>query len=725
MRNALRTALRRAPSYRSLLERNRCNRAALLAAAGTLALLGAGSSVARSADFLLNSFETGGMDTAPDEGVTLTPFQTTGVTDGQFSLKVDIAPQSWWIDTGHINVDPSAVVAHQVLKFDITTPTGVQLVPIFLPNSGSFYYQGPGISVGASSSAQTMTWDYSAIGLPADATQMQIRFQASNGSGDISYFMDNVRVGTTVQYFGDPASWKTNGSGDWGDSANWDPHAPGLPGSFATFDTHNGDITTTNQIVVTLPAAATVVDVTFNKGGGGYKIAGGVPLNVTRNVVVQSGNHVISAPLNVSSGTIFNIADNTTLTADILGGGGFGTLQKDGGGTLTTDKVQNVSVDVTSGTWNLKPGNAQNNGWIFGLTVENGTRFNMNGASIRNNALSGTGIVDLGNGGAIRTGLYSGAGFDGVITGAGSVAVGDASETNDTSVTTVTFSGNNTYTGGTRVTNGKVLVINPTGNIGSGTLTVDADSVVPDGAGGFVPAQLQVVAARTSALKVAGLSVANTGTVDLADNDIVVGSGTPRATVQGYINNARDGGAWDRPGLTSSTAKVQSSHATTLGVLSGAEYSSVGGTGVFGGQSYGVGDTLVKYTWYGDTDFNGRVNFDDYVRTDNGFNNHLSGWLNGDFDGNGAVNFDDYVLIDLAFNTQSGTLGRALAFLDGSDTSLSGMNDPALRKVRDHLAEFGSDYGSHLLAAVPEPATMSILMVAPLAALSRRRRNGR
>jgi hypothetical protein len=50
------------------------------------------------------------------------------------------------------------------------------------------------------------------------------------------------------------------------------------------------------------------------------------------------------------------------------------------------------------------------------------------------------------------------------------------------------------------------------------------------------------------------------------------------------------------------------------------------------------------------------VNFDDYVRTDNGFNNHLGGWLNGDFDGNNQVNFDDYVLIDLAYNNQTGPL---------------------------------------------------------------------
>jgi len=48
----------------------------------------------------------------------------------------------------------------------------------------------------------------------------------------------------------------------------------------------------------------------------------------------------------------------------------------------------------------------------------------------------------------------------------------------------------------------------------------------------------------------------------------------------------------------------------------------------------------------------------DYVRTDNGFNNHRTGWTNGDFNYNNIINFDDYVLIELAFNTQSDTLRR-------------------------------------------------------------------
>jgi len=147
-----------------------------------------------------------------------------------------------------------------------------------------------------------------------------------------------------------------------------------------------------------------------------------------------------------------------------------------------------------------------------------------------------------------------------------------------------------------------------------------------------------------------------------------------------------------------------------------------GAAATFAGVTVDDSAVLVKYTYYGDTDLNGRVNFDDYVRTDNGFNNHLSGWFNGDFDFNGQVNFDDYVLIDLAFNTQSGTLRRALTFLDGSDRSAAGMRDPAVRRVQQHLAEFGSDYARHFLAAVPEPATAGLLAIAGAVGATRRRR---
>jgi ELWxxDGT repeat protein len=158
------------------------------------------------------------------------------------------------------------------------------------------------------------------------------------------------------------------------------------------------------------------------------------------------------------------------------------------------------------------------------------------------------------------------------------------------------------------------------------------------------------------------LSATGAGRIDLNDNDLILDYGAASAleTLQALINTARNGGSWTGNGLTSSIARTNAAHNTTLGAMEASDFKSIYGAGaLFDGETIDTTAVLVKYTYYGDADFNGRVNFDDYVRTDSGFNNHRTGWLNGDFDGNGVINFDDYVLIDLAFNTQSGVLGRS------------------------------------------------------------------
>ena len=72
--------------------------------------------------------------------------------------------------------------------------------------------------------------------------------------------------------------------------------------------------------------------------------------------------------------------------------------------------------------------------------------------------------------------------------------------------------------------------------------------------------------------------------------------------------------------------------------MEASEFKSMyGQAALFAGEVIDTTAVLVKFTYYGDTDFNGVVDFDDYSRTDAGFNNNRTGWLNGDFDGNGNV----------------------------------------------------------------------------------------
>jgi hypothetical protein len=237
-------------------------------------------------------------------------------------------------------------------------------------------------------------------------------------------------------------------------------------------------------------------------------------------------------------------------------------------------------------------------------------------------------------------------------------------------------------------------------SVRAGALKLDAGQVT------IAPNGTATAVSRLGSLTIAGTSTSPQAKLDLNDNDLLLDN-MPRSQVESWIATARHGGVWDQNGITTSAAASQANHATTLGVLSGAEYHALSGaTATFDGLTFTDTAALVKYTWYGDSDFNGKVNFDDYVRIDNGFNNHLTGWLNGDFDLNGTVNFDDYVLIDLAFNTQSGTLGRALNLIGGGGEFVADSSDPSLQLLQWHLTRFGSEYGERFAAAVPEPSAL-------------------
>lgn len=684
----------------------RSNKSLALAAAAALGLNC--PSVFARADTLIQSFETGGFDEPGDPDVTTTPLQTSGVTNGSFSLRVDSTNTSFWTDPGHILVpNASDVISNSILKFDVTTSTGVQFVPIFLTDTGSTYYQAPGgFFVGASPASQTISFDYGGLGLPVDATQIRIRLQLSNGN-PVSFFLDNVRVAPAAIVLGGSAEWVTNGNGAWVDGPNWNTGTPpGGLGSDVTFGTGGGSVNTANQIVVNLDQTANPANLNFDKGGGGYRITGGSAISLTANVNVISGNHQISSPLNASNGSIFSVADNSSIIIDNLGGGGFGLYEKTGNGTLTADKIQNVNLLVSAGVVNLKPGNAQNNGFIYGLDVLNGSQFNMNGAVLRTNSLSNNevlGTVNLGTGGILNTGIFGAANYFGAITGDGNVIVGGTLIDDSAPAQICTLGGVNSYTGTTEVRNGNTLIANSSANLGSGAATnylilnegilqasasfgmtrrvnvgagggtidtngfemtvgaIDGGAFTKVGTGLLIADKLdnltsanvttgtlRLGGASSSASKVQSLTLGGGASLDVGSEALVVdyAGASPLSDLRDKIIAGYAGGSWNGVGINSSTA------ATVAGGAVGyAEASQIFTSfpANFRGQPVDADSAIIAYTLQGDANLDGTVNISDFALLAASFNS-ASVWYRGDFNYDGSTNISDFALLASRFN---------------------------------------------------------------------------
>jgi hypothetical protein len=119
-------------------------------------------------------------------------------------------------------------------------------------------------------------------------------------------------------------------------------------------------------------------------------------------------------------------------------------------------------------------------------------------------------------------------------------------------------------------------------------------------------------------------------------------------------------GSWDGSAYTGITGWIASGRAGGNGIISAAvpdgglyaigvaESSEVLGNdgGTFAGGSVDASAVLVKFTYGGDANLDGKINIDDYTHIDNGIANAINLWTNGDFNHDGKVNIDDYVLID-------------------------------------------------------------------------------
>jgi hypothetical protein len=241
-----------------------------------------------------------------------------------------------------------------------------------------------------------------------------------------------------------------------------------------------------------------------------------------------------------------------------------------------------------------------------------------------------------------------------------------------------------------------------TGRIsGSGALTVGAVAA---------PAYLQLSAG--SGISSQSSLIINPGSsLDITNNTLLVNynsaANDPAQTIRTYLLSASNHGLWNGTGLTSSTVQSEVAGVVTHG----------GGVYAIGyadgsrdaGQSIAVGNQLVyRPALLGDVNLEGAVTFVDLGIVAQNLGDTNADWMQGDMNYDGTVNFLDVALI--AQNMSKTILNTPL----GAGFSASFKAQWSLA-----VAETELSVGS---VAVPEPATLSILMAEIAGLMMRRRR---
>jgi ELWxxDGT repeat protein len=238
-----------------------------------------------------------------------------------------------------------------------------------------------------------------------------------------------------------------------------------------------------------------------------------------------------------------------------------------------------------------------------------------------------------------------------------------------------------------RVAAGATAVFNTTQHIADLQLNGGHASVAPGGG--------KVLLANA-------LSITGGGALDLRDDSFAldysaaspIGSwdGSTYTGITGLIKSGRNGGSWNGSGIVTSLANAS---VTTLGVAEASQVLGAGG-GTIGGQSLDGSAVIVKYTYGGDANLDGKINVDDYTRIDFNVALGTTGWYNGDFNYDGKINVDDYTIIDFNVGIQgppilsaSTTIAMAQRVTGASSIVAAAIQSVAARKAIDLLDEPG------------------------------------
>jgi autotransporter-associated beta strand protein len=398
----------------------------------------------------------------------------------------------------------------------------------------------------------------------------------------------------------------------------------------------------------------------FGKQGGNIAVApdktavinGAISgVGALNKVVVTQGTNIATGN---GTGTLILAGDNTYTGSTIVDVGRLqatkptafpgrlvaGSIVANSGGTLAVNAGGTgewAAADIDT----LRSNATLNAGSFFGFDTTNAT----GGSFTYSSAMGGAqGIVKL---------------------GAGTLVLGAA----------------NTYTGGTNVAAGALIAANADAT-GGGSVNV-ADGALA-----------QAQAGLPKAVTVTTLATNTSGKFDLTDNSMVV-KGMTAPQVQTLLQSGYNAGHWDgATGIVSSTAAASTE--TSVGYASNGSLNLTEFKGVTG---LVAGDVLVKYTYAGDANLDGKVDIGDLGLLAGAWQQSGKVWFDGDFTYNGTVDIGDLGL--LAGNWQKGV---------GSGQLLESFDQA--------MAQFSAFDG----VAVPEPTGLALLGLAGAGLLARRRR---